>query len=731
LWLSGGSIQPQERERMGGAGEYRMLLPLPQAAPEAPTQQDTLKARLGLPISVPTRMALSLIKQQPWRYAGVCFATRTQNGVPPEWQPELAPYFCVNFNQPVMSEEHQNSLSAALNRKITPEEWEALDRLDAREAQQALRWSINEDLPCPVRRDDERWREWLAAFRGASYHGARLLAILRRDLHPASLPLSLIKIVAPTLSEAAIAFLAECMQDNAAHASTEVIEELALKGYLNDSALPPLRSLTPHLAASSLIADQALLRLEHLGVDRTAAGFLLDMKPADGAVFLRRTAFLPSVKIAHDNGVPAPRRNVIALLNNADEIKDLWALEGLSDIYGGWAGSVFEMADAGKLPAPQSLTLSEMRAVVELRRRLEGNDWEYLDVIAKLCSVARYDEAVAFFEDVRPILSSILSAGAMQILTARFGLGAPAGSVPFGDLARLSACGLARPEDLIPAVDGSDLAECARAWQETSPIADLIENVSDDLPETPPAYPPHWRIALGNSLSIFRLKKWAQKVQPAQSNAVLSWVARLYDLDLRALQAFRGEEAMPESRERTELLLPWIELFLVSETRARRLRGLGNTAQSGISRGDEKFALRLAHAILPDENEQAIEFAVYGLAGLGPMPLLDMVPADLIIALLPSVDVQALIDRLFIGEETLLSADKSLGASIGEQLRQRQIACPERGYTTAQRSRHMLLAAAISIAPGWERLSPDEAQRRQFAQALLRRLELRNDPPVS
>jgi len=712
LRLAAFGVQTQERKRVVEPGRFSVILPSPQVGPEPPAVQLLAQIRLGLPVSVPTLVALSLVDYRPWRYRGICFASRSRDGAPPECLPELARYFCVNFGHPRLSEDQQAALDAALKREISPGEWQALDRLDAERAQEALRWSVNPTLSNPAATGDELIKDWLLAFRRAEYRGAELLRVLGFDLKPHPLTPWLIRSAVSDLSEGAAGFLAEATQGKSTRDGLDVIEELAQKGYLADPNLIPLRLLAPHIAASHVIADQALRRLESFDIDRESARFALDLPSERGSFALRQESAERAISVAFQNSAPVPRQNVRRLLESAQDGKELWPLEELSQAYGGWAQAVWEMVYTGVIPAQGILGLEEMVAVTDLRQRLSGNSWEQLDALSSMVRAGRRDEALAFFKSVKSSLAKNLSPAGLQTLEARMGLAAPAALALPKELSLLVERELARPEDVAPTADGSNLAECARAWPGTSALADLLEKVGDVLSAVPPEFPDHWKQAVRTALPEFHLKQWVKNFEPASSPAIYDWVARLYDLDSRPFLAFLDGDAAPKTRERMRDLLPWLNLYSGDKPREWRLKFLANIAHDGTARGDDRMAQEIAQALLPGDNEESVDFAIHALSRVGPFPSLGEAPPDLVTALTPMVDTLSLIDRIFADTKTTtLSKCDDLVELLLRQVRDRGVVCPEKGYVRRGLARHRYLTERLSKARGWEHIALDQPSK--------------------
>jgi hypothetical protein len=190
------------------------------------------------------------------------------------------------------------------------------------------------------------------------------------------------------------------------------------------------------------------------------------------------------------------------------------------------------------------------------------------------------------------------------------------------------------------------------------------------------------------------------------------------------VEALCGGDVAPEGQIKEDIL-PWLSAYALSLTRAQRLRGLSNAVSTGIARGDELMAGNYVRALFSQINEKDYLFASYTLSRVGPFPMLPGVTPDLIVALSPWLEPLLLIDAIFVSTDTTLSNSPDVAGAIVRQLCERGTAYPAYGYTIEQRQRHLVFAATLSTAPGWEALAPDESSRRRYAERLLNQLGLK------
>lgn len=732
-WLGLAAISIQQPERIGASNAFSISVPPPQSEALEPDPRIGVRARLGIPLTTSSRVALSLLNPALWKYSGVCFAVRGKNMPLVEWAPEFAPFLCVNFADPLLSPEDREVLELAERRQISSEEWEQLHRLDRGRLLQAFRWVAGDGGALPGASDSDPLMHWLVAYRAADYHGSRLLSRLRLDLHSQTLPRAVVESTARDLSPRAVDFVCDVMSGRRPDPSPSVVEELARADYLGDETLIPLSLWAGLAQVSPSIADVALRRFAALGVNEPTARFVLDLDDADETRSDRRfTHILEAARLADGMSLPPPKRRLIGTLEGAHDPAQLDLLREVGIVYGGWADALTLLVNEGILPPPAVLTASEMLAAIRIRSQVLGLRHALFETLVKLLDVGRAAEARELFKAADAHSHTSLSAGARQAMASRIGLtSAPAASPlpPLAELAELARAGLIRPEDIsLNEDDAPNLARYAALWPSTAPLVALLEGEDghDDAPSIP-VIPESWIGAARRAVTPRQVACWLEKFAPSLRDAGRCWAARLRGLDPAVLETLRGEgEALPDQRD-VSRHIAWLAALMASVERAAKLRGLGGLALSGATHGNESLAIDLVALLLPLADARAREFVLHALSRIGPLPPPEHVPTDVALALLPSLDAGALIDAVFASQEVELSRDPAVCRALVERARHSGAMCPARRYTTAQLRRHLPLAAALSRVPGWEELSPDAAARADYVLGLMRRLDVSQD----
>lgn len=721
------SIQQPARERIGEAPAFRISVPAPQAEPPAPDAALLARARLGLPLATTTRGALSLVGVAPWRYHGICFALRGRGAAPVDWVQELAPFLCVNFTEPPLSAGEAEVLRLALGRDITSGEWGQLRRLGTRELRVALRWaSGGEAGPLPVESAEDPLVDWLVAYRGASYRGAQLLARLRRDLPSGPLPPAGVEAATRDLSPHAADFVSRVARGERPELTLEVAEDLAAADFLVDETVAPLNLWAGLARHSRPVAAQALRRFLALGVERAAASFALDLDgeaPAPVSV----DSVIEAARAALRAGLPAPKGRLLRALGGATAESHLRGLREVGAVYGGWAEALTRLADEGSLPPVGLLSAPEILAAVRARSSALGLRDALWQALAALAVEGRAAEAADLFNAAESAPPLHADEAARGVIASRLGLGPPAPPPPLADLQRLARVDLARPEDLLLGeADAPNLAQYARLWPQTEPLAGLFGGAGADTADVPSA-PASWAVALRCAFTPSQGAEWLARLDPERRAAGRRWLAGMLGLEPGLLETMSGEASVRLEREKVLANLDWLSALMSSMPHARRLEGLAGASRSGVAAGDESFAGQLVSLLLPSADGQAREFALHALSGVGPMPPPAGVPADLAVAVLPALDVAAFVDAVFASRETVLSSDADFCRALAERAEHSGVACPARGYTAEQRRRHLPLACALARVPGWEPLAPDAAARAAHVLRLMTRLDLRPD----
>jgi hypothetical protein len=726
IGLSAVCAQMNERERLAD-DKFNILIPPPKGEPGTPDEELLTRVRLGLPVTANTRLALSVIGTQPWRYRGVCFALRSKSESSPEVLPELAPYFCINFAEVRLSSQQQAVQEAVLMREVAPAEWAVLDKLNTSDVQSALYWSANPSPPVPIKSADDPLLDWLFAFRKASFQGPELLVRLRQDVAPYLLPPHLVRMISPELSEKATTLLVAIERGESLTASPEIIEELARSGYLSLPEVMPLQLWTEHVNRSPVVMEQFVRRFEALEIPRSTTLFILDAPLSNGIADMRfLESFEKAAHIADKNGLPPPRNNVSLFLKLISNLEHLWPLTKIEELYGYWAKSILLMIHKMTFPKDGILTPAEMLAIAQFRERAFECEWVQLDILSGLLRLDRYEEAKDFYNFLREAHSSGLSAKAMRIVEAHLRLADPSQPPSIEELKLLADKGLASPEDIILDEQSEiDLLACAHIWEKTALLADIIGSDEDFLPVNLPECPDTWKAEIRRVVTPFYIKRWLEKLQDDRLQQAREWVAGIQDIDIKMLAAFCGKGIFPENPRDIRALLPWVEALLVSEPRKNRLHGLASAASSNIASGDDRFAFDLIQALFPEENARAIDFAVYALSGVGPLPPLVGTPPDFVVCLASRIDIIALINAIMGGDDTALSNDNTVCEILFSELCRQGWGCPEHRYTARQLSRHLILTNTLSRAPGWECIAPDPMERARYAERLLQSLSLR------
>lgn len=729
LGLAVVSIQKHERERIGESAQFTINVPPPAAEPAEPERDQLVRARLGLPVSATFRVALSLLNVRPWLYRGVCFASSGKQDLPLTWLNELAPYLCVNFSEPRLSEMESALMDAALARQISQAEWDSLRVLRPEQIREALQWSLNPATRSPVKSSEDELLPWLIAFRASSATGASLLKTLRRDVKPHALSAGVAASVMKDVSVEAASFILSLMEGEALRPGPSVIEELATRRYLEDEETAPLSAWAEYARSSPVVAEQALRRFGEQGVDLRAAQFVLDLDATDSQTPLRLDSLQRAAQLAVGYGLQAPRRRLLEAARFVTWPEQLEQLAGLGGVYGGWAQALMQLISNGTVPQADALRPDELRVAIEVRSRVLNIPTALFEALAILVGAERLEEAARLLRELEGEQATIIDAATHKVLRARLGLDAPAPPPPQVTVVRrLAQFGLARPSDIsLGEADEPRLAEYSRIWPATSMLESIIEG-RDDLTTCPaPWFPSAWTKAVRRALNTSRAARWLQRLDPPERRSALRWLGELHGFESTTLEALCGEDALPAAPLEDDIL-PWLSAYSLSFTRAQCLRSLSNAVAARVALGNDQAAEKFVRALFSQIDEKNCAFASYALSRVGPFPVLTGVEPDMIVALAPWLDLIALIDGIFLNTETTLSTRPEVVSQLVKQLREKGLGYPAHGYTREQRQRHLTFAAALSDVPGWEALAPSSSNRMKYAKELLARLGLDLQP---
>jgi hypothetical protein len=724
LGLAVVSLQSVERERIGESLRFTINVPPAQAAPEPPNDNILARAFLGLPVSTSFRVALSLLSLRPWRYRGVCFALSGRADHLLTWVDELSPYLCVNFAEPLLSDEELMDLQAALSRPISASERSCLLNIDAGSARAVLRWSLRAISPFPY--TDSSLIDWLKVFRSSQFHGAELLATFRRDVTQPHLPPELINEATRSLSLEAASFIRSVARGEPVEASLEIVEELGQQGFLDMEEFAPLRLWAKYARESAVVAEMAINRFVRQGVEQQAAEFVLNLNSRDETQWNILMAHLaPAVRIAIKHGLPAPRQRLAQALSVTNNPAQLGVLREIGSIYGGDADALAHLVLEGTVPASNLLTHEEILAALRIRQQVLQAPHAFLSVIAGLLKSDRKEHAIALWQAAQQTALFELSPAGRKIVEAHLGLIPPVQApVSPDELKLLVHLGLAEPEDVLPdPLDSSSLVNYARAWSGTRSLAQIIEG-SVEVASELPVFPAAWKPAVKEAVTPLRALRWLQRVKSSQLRDARHWLANLHGFNTLFDEILCSGETISVSTPELPEILRWLPVIAASSSRAEQLRGLLDLAKSDLAKNNDASAAAIVSALLPQCNEQAYSFAVYALSRVGPFPPLEGVPPDLIINLMPVLDVISLVNGIFAGHDTSLSKELIVIRSIVERLSKNGSALPAHGYTLAQRQRHLPLTKALAQIPGWQSLAPDAASRAQYLKDLLQQLDL-------
>lgn len=732
-WLGLAAVSIQQPERIGVSNIFSISVPPPLNDPLEPDPALAVRARLGLPLTTSSRVALSLLNPELWRYRGVCYAARSKGATPAEWSPEFAPFLCVNFAEPVLTAEDAEALEFASRRLISADEWEQLRGLDRDQLLQALRWAASGGGPLPESLSGDSAMHWLVAYRAAQYRGSGLLARLQRDLDSKSLPHAVVRAAARDLSDRAVDFIHDAAAGRAPTASLDLVAELVGRGYLGNEDVVPLHLWVRLSAQSPEVTDEALRRFVSLGVGETAARFVLDLDPAvEPRPMLDLSELLKAAQLAVGMSIPPPKGRLLKVLATAYEPAQLhWLLE-VGGVYGGWAEALMRLADKGSTPPPGVLTAEEALTAVRARSGVLGERDSLTKLLLCLLDEGRASEAEELFRAGDQLKLIPLNAGGRQVLASRLGLMPPSAPPPLNELAELARTELARPEDILLGDEHApDLRYYAILWPNTSPLAAVLDEAGrGEAPASIPALPGSWTAAARRALTPRLVGRWLERLAPAQREEGRRWVAQLRGLDSRLMQGLCGESAASLDRREVESNLVWLAALLMTVERPRKLRGIGSLSLGGAALGDEPFAAMLVSLLLPSADIHAREFALYTLSRVGPLPPAAGLPADLTLALLPALDVGGLIDAVFVSQDTGLSGDPDVCQALAARARAAGVKCPPGRYTATQLRRHLPLADALASVPGWEPLAPGAEARVDYLLRLMRQLGVSRDELV-
>ena len=685
------------------------------------------RSRLGLPLSVTPQEAVGLVRQRPWRYAGICLARKLPE-VPARWQRDLASYLCVDFSRPALTGEEEAAVESVLERPPSQEEWTALAGLPPAEVFRALSWARTGASTGEPFAPDDPLLPWLVAFLAGSHRpGPALLAAVLRAVQPPRIPGALLSDIAPDLSSEARAGLAAMLTGEDLPVSDGVADELARGGYLDLLDGDSFRRWAGWAHGSSHVARSARQFLERRGAKPEEACFVLDLaaeEPSSRDDEAAGVSLVRAVEVAADLGLAVPRRRLLGWLRKIRSFVELDIFAQVARHYDEWSRALGRLAKSGEPPAnPRTLNVEEMALTLAARRRA-GEPWSLEEALGALLRQGRQRDAEALLnaaseQDLAP------SAPVLAVLRARLGLGPPAPPPPWEELQKLVEHGLARPQDVVPAVEG-DLAACARLWPETLPLARLLTQGQTAFPE-PPELPEPWRPSIRAAVRPGLARRWIGALADADRGHLRTWIVDLHGLAGSGLAALWGEGDLPDDRATFRRAVPWIGSLLAPEPRGVRLQALSTVMQSRLLQDDEDLAAGVVSGLCDGDGHRAQDLAIHALCGRGCLPCLDGAPADLIVVLAPALKPAALATALVQSDGIPVSEEAILADALVARIRQSPAPCPPDGYLRRQLERHPLLWVRLGELPGWEELAPGEEERKRLLVRLLSHLRLSPD----
>ena len=707
-------------------GEIAVEIPPLHDPPDEPSAAQLRRARLGLPVcAATTGEALALLRRCPRHLQGVAMAPRLRDGVVP-WDRELAALLAVHFDAPPLDAEESAVLAQVDERPPGEEEWQALDRLDAATVRTALLWAENPAAPFPVLTNDSL-RSWLVAWRRRELRGLPLLVALQKDLALAALPFERLQQALPELSPRAIEILAAGSAADGGPIDAGALRELAAAGLLGDgSPIPPRAWLGAalHDGTEGPIAEPVLAagraRWPAAGASAAAAVWLLAPAAASAP---------PSVAEA-GQAIAAARRLDVAI-----PLARLWQLAARQPAASGlqtlsemtpWFGLAGTALDAflrtGCLPPLGAVAPADLVPALAARQRLAGAP----DVTAVLVGLLAQDRA----EEARAILAAgadgtlpRLPDAVAGILEARLAGDPPPPVTLEPLLLPFARCGVLRPEDVVPRGEIAQLMGIAAMWSATAPLAAMLRRE----PETPPAEacPPGWLAPLREVLTRAWVQSWLAAWRGRDPAPGRRWLCQTLDLPAR-VRSLAGAPAGrgPEDAAHLAETLSWIVALWHADTLENRLAVVAATVAKSWLEGADEEAADLVRGLLHQAEPELQELGIHLLSRRGPLPPISHIAPAHLASLVPVADPLPIVDALFSAPGSPFTDAPVLVEAVVLRVEQAAVACPPRGYTTAQRQRHATLACRLAQLPGWEHIGLAAATRRRIGVRLLGELGL-------
>lgn len=729
--LAFAGVMPTIREQIPTNTTATIPLPIQKEGWEVDPDVLT-QARLGLPLAVPLRTGIELLKQPFWRYQGICYVwlENVENRFP--WNSLFAPYITVNMTEPVWSEADNHLYQLVQQHPPTSTEWAELDRLPLEDLPEVLTWALTGADPAPVQSLENPRAAWLFAFRKeqGTIPLTNLLEVLQKDFSGQLLPAVWLSELCPGLSDKTRSFLALSLAHPPQQpVPLEFLTELARCGCLSGNVLP-LACWANAAQDHPEIADCAQRWLIEQGLSISSARFVLDLPEVEKICHDQAQDFAQAATFAQGLGITAPRRRLQAWLGSCTDHEAFAQWETVAQIYQGWGGIMLALIKQGVMPPVESFSREEI-ALGVLHQQRWVRPYALVEMLAAFLNASRAQEGRDLLADAEGLAIPGLSQAGFQAIWAHWG-GIPAPPPPLDELTRLADLKLVGPEDILPAPeDLPALLSYTQIWPRTRSLGAILTLKPGPYIQLPQSVPSTWQPALRAALSPAHVHLWLTQVLPEQHSEIRQWVASIHELNVNLLQAFCEAQDYPYVQTELVRHLAWCKVFTSGLPQAQRVAILICVGRSPGSVTQNRWATTLVKTLLPDLSERAIGFTAYALTRQGKCPAAEQLPVGLLIGLLAFLSPNEIIESLLVGYDAVLSANPDLIAALVKAIGTKQLPPPQQTFAEMQRCRHLPLIYQLAQLPGWQSFSPDPMEQTYYLMDRLKEINLEFDTFVA
>lgn len=666
-------------------------------------------ARIGLPLSVRSRTALGVVRMTPWRYDGICYM-RAANGLP--LPPELARHLGVDAPTARLLAVEEKLLDTAVARASRASEWAILDKLPIAAVHRALHFAASPSSEWPAAAEDPGLARWLVAYYTANgVSPIDSLERLRAIAGDAVLSPELVRMVDPRMTEAAAAALSAIVRHEARDLTRREVNELAASEMLQSLPIGMLPRWSAHAASSAFIANEAVYALTRHGLSRTEATFVLDVSDHADVDYVS-----PGLRdVIERLQVAPPRARLEQILRNVDSEKRAETFLDVAMLWSGWPTQVADFLVQAAVPA-DDVDPNFIALALRARSRFQFEPLNVLPLLSRLMAAGRHGYASRILEASVESLATT-SPAAIPILRAHIAGGPPAQLQSSENLEELVRFQLMRPADIVPPPDRAELSVVARLWEETEPLAELLQERTAQWVGTP-LLPEHWTDTVRAVIDRPLAARLTATAQASERISVRRWLGSLGLFDNVLLDAMWNGSFVSDAQA-VRPVLPWITTFASAEPLEWRLALAARIADSGVLREAEGQADQFLETLLPTIDDASRDLLLHALSNVGPFPSLDGVSVAVLSVCCTALDPLEIVDALFRMRHPELSRDPQVLHAVVSRVGNALVS-PRRMYTRRQMSRHPELVLGLADLPSWARVA-DPAERGRIARELAAR----------